>query len=92
MRIPDSLQAKIDLYQSSGRLFRENNELFNEISWFSVMNGQGLVPRTYHPLVNNLPEQQRQQNLSHIAGAMHEAEQQMPDHKTYLQQFCKVAI
>lgn len=92
MAIPDSLQNKIDLYLSSGRLFRENNELFNEISWFSVMNGQGLVPRAYHPLVNNLPEQQREQNLSHIAGAMREAEQQMPDHKSYLQQYCRVPV
>jgi tryptophan halogenase len=88
MPIPDTLQAKMDLYESGGRLFRENSELFSELSWFSVMNGQGIVPKAYHPLVNNLPEHQRQQNLSHIAGAMHEAEQQMPDHKTYLQQFC----
>lgn len=92
MPIPESLQNKIELYQSSGRLFRENNELFSEISWFSVMNGQGIVPRAYHPLVNNLPEQQRQQNMSHIAGAMLEAEQQMPDHKAYLQGYCKVDI
>ena len=88
MAIPDTLQAKIDLYEANGRLFRENNELFNEISWFSVMNGQGIVPRSYHPLVKNMAEQQRQQNLSHIAGAMHEAEQQMPDHKSYLQKYC----
>ncbi|GAB56196.1 FADH2 O2-dependent halogenase I [Glaciecola punicea ACAM 611] len=91
MPIPDSLQNKIELYQSSGRIFRENNELFSEISWLSVMNGQGLVPKAYHPLVNNLSEQQRQQNLSHIAGAMREAEQQMPDHKAYLQKYCRVS-
>ncbi|MFC4700769.1 tryptophan halogenase family protein [Glaciecola siphonariae] len=89
MPIPDTLQAKIELYRANGRLFRENNELFNEISWFSVMNGQGIVPKGYHPLVNNLPEQQRQQNLSHIAGAMHEAEQQMPEHQTYLTRYCE---
>lgn len=92
MPIPETLQEKIELYQSSGRIFRENNELFSDISWFSLMNGQGLVPRSYHPLVNNLPEQQRQQSLSHIAGAIHEAEQQMPDHKVYLQQYCKAVI
>ncbi|WP_371193712.1 tryptophan halogenase family protein [Glaciecola sp. SC05] len=92
MQIPDSLQDKIELYQASGRLFRENNELFNEISWFSVMNGQGLIPRAYHPLANHLEESHRQQNLSHIAGAMREAEQHMPNHKVYLQQYCKVKI
>ncbi|WP_395340440.1 tryptophan halogenase family protein [Ningiella sp. W23] len=88
MSIPDTLQAKIDLYLSSGRLFRENNELFNELSWFSVMNGQGLVPSSFHPLVNKLDEGQRQENLKRIAGAMREAEQQMPSHKSYLAHYC----
>jgi tryptophan halogenase len=90
MDIPDSLQQKIDLYQASGRIFRDNNELFNELSWFSVMNGQGLVPESYHPLVDNLDESQRVKNMNAIGGAMTEAMQQMPVHKEYLKKYCGV--
>nr|WP_136252712.1 tryptophan halogenase family protein [Ningiella ruwaisensis] len=89
MAIPDSLKAKMELYEQSGHVFRDNNELFNEISWFSVMNGQGLRPKRYHPLVENMPEEQRVKNLKSIAGAMQEAMLQMPDHGDYLKQFCK---
>lgn len=52
MEVPDSLQRKIDLYSSNGRIFRENNELFAELSWLQVMQGQGLHPRGYHPLAD----------------------------------------
>lgn len=88
MDIPDSLKEKIELYQSSGRIFRDNNELFNELSWFSVMNGQGIIPRSYHPLVNNLEESQRIKNMTAIAGAMTEAMLQMPKHRDYLSHYC----
>lgn len=56
MDIPDSLKAKIELFRSNGRAFRDNNELFAERSWAAVMIGQGLQPTGYHPFVNNLDD------------------------------------
>jgi tryptophan 7-halogenase len=52
MPIPDTLQHKIDLYGSNGRLFRQGNGLFAESSWLQVMHGQRLRPRAYSPLVD----------------------------------------
>lgn len=52
MNVPDYLRKKIELYKSNGRAFREGNELFAELSWVQVMQGQGIQPRGYHPLVN----------------------------------------
>ncbi|MGH1557687.1 tryptophan 7-halogenase [Caulobacter segnis] len=40
MPIPDYLADKIALFKGSGRIFRENEELFNDTSWFAVMIGQ----------------------------------------------------
>ncbi len=82
--IPDSLKAKIELYRESGRIFRDNNELFNEISWLSVMHGQGLHAESYHPMVNAMDTQTMRQNMDKIAGAMRESVAQMPEHKAYL--------
>ncbi len=52
MSIPDSLQRKMDLFRSNGRIFREGGELFAELSWLQVMMGQGIEPRGYHPLAD----------------------------------------
>jgi tryptophan 7-halogenase len=51
MPVPDTLQAKMALFASNGRIYREGTELFTEASWLQVMLGQGLEPRGYHPLV-----------------------------------------
>jgi tryptophan 7-halogenase len=54
MVIPDSLQHKIDLFEANGRIVRFNEELFTELGWLQVMWGQGLRPRGYHPLADQL--------------------------------------
>ncbi len=89
IKTPEHLANKMALYQSSGNIFRDNNELFNEISWFSVLHGQGLRAKAYHPMTNNLSEDKRQQYLKTIAGAMQETQAQMLDHKDYLQRYLK---
>ena len=40
MSIPEYLEDKISLFQSRGRIFCENEELFNDTSWFAVMIGR----------------------------------------------------
>ena len=54
MEIPDSLAQKIALFEATGKIFREQDDLFLETSWLQVMLGQGIVPRDYHPLANAL--------------------------------------
>jgi len=56
MPIPDSLQQKIDLFSSNGRLYRDGEELFCEPSWLQVMVGQRIMPRGYHPFADLRPE------------------------------------
>ena len=43
MSIPESLQHKMALFQTQGRLLGEEYELFAQGSWFQVMHGQGLA-------------------------------------------------
>jgi tryptophan halogenase len=50
MKLPPSLQHRIDLFRDTGRVFRVPNELFAENSWIQVMLGQGITPpRTTRP-------------------------------------------
>lgn len=88
MAIPDSLQQKIELFRETGRVFRKNEELFAETSWIQVMLGQGIMPRSYHPLAAKL----RQEELDHFLGGLREGVSQtiagLPSHADYVARYC----
>jgi tryptophan 7-halogenase len=46
------LLLKIALYKHCGRIFREDAELFQETSWFAVLQGQGIFPQGYDTLAD----------------------------------------
>ncbi|OGT56515.1 MAG: tryptophan halogenase [Gammaproteobacteria bacterium RIFCSPHIGHO2_12_FULL_63_22] len=89
MPIPDTLQQKIDLFKSNGRLFRINNELFTEISWFQVMFGQRIRPQGYHPLVDAKPEDLIERMVADVKRVMHGVVDHMPTHEAFIAQNCK---
>ena len=90
MDIPVSLQRKINLYQSSGRIIRESNELFSEISWLSVLNGQGLKPSSYHPLVDVSSDENRIDQMKKMRTIITQCAEEMPLHRDYLKQHCSM--
>ncbi len=87
MEIPDSLQHKIDLFAKTGKLFREQNDLFLESSWLQVMLGQGIEPQDYHPIANHLPEKNLKSMLSSIAKIKREPLSALPSHDAFLQHY-----
>ena len=89
MEIPQRLQDKMALYASNGRIFREDTELFNETSWLAVMNGQGLIPQSYHPLVNIHSDQEIERRLKHIHSVIQKSVETMPMQKDFINKFCK---
>lgn len=88
MPVPDSLQIKLDLFASNGRILRENEELFPEDSWLQVMHGQGHRPRAYNPVID-------QRSVEEIAGFLHNTQavirkcvDAMPSHLEYIRANC----
>jgi tryptophan halogenase len=53
---PESLQDRIDTFLASGYLARRNDELFDENAWTQVLIGQGLIPKRYHVLAEQMPK------------------------------------
>ncbi len=86
MAIPDSLQHKIDLFSRSGLIFRENNELFSEVSWTSVMIGQGLVPETYHPVADQIDDVQLDKMMANVKADIARVVKDGPSHEDYIRQ------
>jgi tryptophan halogenase len=89
MDIPASLAHKMALFKQTGKLFREQNDLFLESSWLQVMVGQGIEPNDYHPIANNLCEPQLLNMLNKMREVKQEPLTSLPSHDEFLKHFCK---
>jgi tryptophan halogenase len=88
MELPVTLQNKIDVWRSNGRVFRENDELFNEESWIQVFLGQDIVPQSYDPLVAIKSDPQIEQFLGNISATIERCLDVMPTHDDYVRKYC----
>jgi tryptophan 7-halogenase len=89
MAIPESLQRKLDLFGTNGRLFRYEDELFSDASWTAVMMGQGLTPTAYDPLADTVDEHQVAHMLGRMVEVFDKTVLQMPTHADYIAQHCQ---
>ena len=88
MELPETLQRKIDLWRSNGRVFRENEELFSEDSWIQVFIGHGILPRGHDPLVAIKSDAQIEQFLGNIETTIGRCVSVMPEHAEYIRKYC----
>jgi tryptophan halogenase len=88
MPIPDTLQAKLEAYRSSGRVVREGTELFSHTSWLQVMHGQGVRASGYHPLVDVLSETELAEFLGNTRSVIAKCVETMPDHAAFIAAHC----
>lgn len=88
MDLPQTLQNRIEIYKHNPSVFREHDELFHEGSWQAVMLGQGLQPKTYHPVVNELSEAELVRFLQGIDNSISQRVAQYPSHTDFIKQYC----
>jgi tryptophan halogenase len=91
MSIPATLQEKLDLFRGRGRMFRENEELFNDTSWFSVMIGQGIQARSYDPLADVLSFDETRRRLDQMRQVVSTSADRMPSHQEFIDRNCKAS-
>ena len=87
--LADSLREAIDLFRADGRYFRHGEDFFALPSWVQVMLGQRILPRGYHPIVDEMPD-------TVLAGFVEQARQDiartveaMPSHRQFIDGYCK---
>lgn len=88
MDVPDSLAQRLVLFEKTGQIHRENNELFDD-SWQQVMIGQGMVPKGYHPIADTMTERELADFLGHIKHNIHQTVTRLPSHQQYLNSYCR---
>lgn len=89
MSIPQELQDTIDLFRDSGRFYRNAEELFAEVSWIEVMIGQGIVPRGYHPIVDQVPDEDLYRYVAGVGDTISQCVDAMPMHQAFIDRYCK---
>jgi tryptophan halogenase len=89
MEIPESLSRRMDLFRDTGKVFREQDELFTECAWQQVMIGQGLTPDDYHPIVDALSKKQLDEFLDNVKGIIDRATATVPPHDDFIERHCK---
>ena len=88
MDVPDTLAQKIDLFRSGGRIHREHEELFTELSWQQVFIGQNVMPQAWHPMVDALSDAELAQFVDGVRGVLERSADAMPSHADYIAKHC----
>ncbi|MEK8053185.1 tryptophan halogenase family protein [Ideonella sp. DXS22W] len=88
MDVPASLRRKMALFAGHGRLQRDGQELFAELSWLQVMVGQGLLPRGHHPLADTLPAAESVALVQDTAAVIRKCVAVMPTQADFIAAHC----
>jgi len=89
MAIPDTLRETIELFRLDGRYFRYGEDFFALPSWVQVMLGQRIVPRGYHPIVDEMPEGDLVAFVERVREGLARCVEAMPLHETFIDRHCK---
>jgi tryptophan halogenase len=88
MAVPESLTHKMDMYRASGRLLRVADELFAEIGWLQVLEGQNMPVESYHSLVDLQTESDTLEYLESVREVIAKCVNVMLDHAAYIAKHC----
>jgi tryptophan halogenase len=86
MSVPDSLQARLELFRERGEVRKGPAALFGETSWFAVLYGQGLRPEGYHPIADSYADDELSLTLSRVRAAIKRRVDGLPPHEEFLRQ------
>lgn len=82
--MPDTLRERVDTYRATGRVRPRAGELFSDLSWFYVLEGMGVRPGAYDPLMDIVPPPQFAAILARMAADTDAACRGAPTHDAQL--------
>ena len=89
MDIPDTLKAKLELFEASGVVFKAPEDIFREASWVQVMLGQNLMPKGYHDMAGRLSAAQLRDFLAQVQTIISRAVDGLPRHEDFIAAHCR---
>ncbi len=83
MAIPESLTERIELYRRTGRILPHGYELFSDLSWFFILDGSGIIPESYNPLVDSVDFEQVKGIMNELRGKVATDAARAPSHDSF---------
>jgi tryptophan halogenase len=84
--IPVTVARRIEMYRAAGRIVLRQPELFSELDWFWILEGMGVVPRDYDPLVDTVDYEQVQRLMLAITQKVTADTAAAPTHDSFFAQ------
>ncbi len=81
---PESLRRRMELFESHGRIIRQDNELFPAQSWLYIFMGQQIRPRRPDPLAKALDPSEMDRHLGSLRSLVANCVQTMPSHEDFI--------
>lgn len=88
MKIPSSLQHKIDLFKSCGYLLQHEPEAFEKSSWLSIYHGFGVEPERTDNRIDHVSENDIADQLAKIKNALEQAGKNAISHSEFIRKHC----
>jgi tryptophan halogenase len=83
--VPETLARKLRLFQARGIVRIEEDETFNEENWTSIFVGHNLMPKSWDPLVDRIPEQEQIANFQRVLKFIASEVEAMPSLQAHLE-------
>lgn len=83
--VPDTLASKLRLFESRGIVQIEEDETFQEENWTSIFVGHTVIPKSWNPLVDRIPEQEQIANLQRMLKFIASEVHAMPSLQAHLE-------
>jgi tryptophan halogenase len=81
--LPERLQRRIDTYRAAGRVSIQGQEPFSDLDWFWILDGAGIVPRDYDPLVDTVDFEQVKRLMQAISQKVTSDVSSAPTHDSF---------
>ena len=89
MELPPGLAERIQVFRETGYAWQGEDELFRLDSWTHCMLGQGVVPRTHHPLTRALSDADLKRLLESVRKPIDATVAAMPSQEQFIDSYCK---
>jgi tryptophan halogenase len=83
MALPDSLARRVEHYRGTGRIISGREDLFTDLDWFWVLEGMGVTPRDYDPLVDSVDFEQVKRVMLAISQKVSADANAAPSHDSF---------
>lgn len=88
MKIPDSLQHKLSLFEETGLVFLDDGDIFRVDSWTQVMLGQGLHPKQFNRVAYEMSDTEFKRFMKGLREQVKSKVAALPEHGAFVKGFC----